>query len=182
MPRLEPPIKTDMSLEEFLEFEFGSEERHELVNGQVFLMAGGTRRHNRIAVRLGSLIENNSQDSSCLVAIADTLVLANDAPYYPDVMLYCQAEDDPRIVRRPCVIVEVLSAHTAETDRGEKWLNYQALESSQMYVLLEQDTMRAEVYRRVENGWHYERIERGMLKLPCVNLEVALEDIYSRLE
>lgn len=182
MPRLEPPIKTEVSLEAFLEFEFGSEEKHELVNGQVFLMAGGTRRHNRIAVRLGSLIENASQDSSCLVAIADTLVLANNAPYYPDVMVYCSPEDDPRIVKKPCLVVEVLSTRTAETDRGEKWLNYQTLGSLQVYVLLEQDTQRAEVFRRAEDGWRYEKIESGVLKLPCVDLEVKLEDIYSRLE
>ncbi|MDX2004321.1 MAG: hypothetical protein SFU83_03500 [Meiothermus sp.] len=61
-------------------------------------MAGRTRRHNRIAVRLGSLIESNSQNSSYLVAIADTLVLANTAPYYPDVMVYAQPKDDPRLV------------------------------------------------------------------------------------
>ncbi|MDX2004320.1 MAG: hypothetical protein SFU83_03495 [Meiothermus sp.] len=51
-----------------------------------------------------------------------------------------------------------------------------------MYVLLEQDTMRAEVFRRAESGWLYERIENGSLRLPCANLEVALSDIYSRLE
>jgi Uma2 family endonuclease len=190
MPRPEPPIKTDMSLETFLSFELGSKEKHELVGGQVFLMAGGTRRHNRIAVRLGSLIEHNSQHSRCLVAIADTFVLANNALYYPDVMVYCEPEDDPRIVKNPCLIVEVLSDRTAETDRGEKWLNYQTLRSLQMYVLLEQDTMRAEVFKRtfpdrgrgVEGSWLYEKVESGVLRLSCVDLEIALTDIYSRLE
>jgi Uma2 family endonuclease len=64
MPCPQPPIRTAVSPEEFLEYEFGSEETHELVNGLVFLMAGGSRRHHRIAVRFGSLIENNSQNSS----------------------------------------------------------------------------------------------------------------------
>ena len=181
MPRQEPPVKTALSLEEFLHFEAGSNAKHEYVQGQIFLMAGGTRRHNRIAVRLGSSIENKAQQTSCLVAIADTIVQAGDALYYPDVMVYCQPEEDLRVVKKPCLIVEVLSNHTAEIDRGEKWLNYQTIASLQMYVLLEQDTIRAEVFRRVEGGWFYERIESGALKLPCVDLEIALEEIYTRL-
>jgi Uma2 family endonuclease len=96
-------------------------------------------------------------------------------------MVYCQPEEDLRVVKKPCLIVEVLSDRAAEIDRGEKWLNYQTIPSLQMYVLLEQDTIRAEVFRRVEGGWFYERIESGTLKLPCVDLEIALEDIYSRL-
>ncbi len=182
MPRLEPPVRKDLTAEEFLHFEFGSEEKHEFVQGQIFRMAGGTRRHNRIAVRLGSLLENQSQNTHCLVAIADTLVQAADALYYPDVMLYCEREEDSRVVKKPCLIVEVLSDRTAETDRGEKWLNYQTLSSLQMYVLLEQTTPRAEVFRRVEGGWFYEKIESGMLRLSCLDLEVALEKIYSRLD
>lgn len=101
MPRLEPPVRIDLTVEEFLHFELGSEEKHEFVQGQIFLMAGGTRRHNRIAVRLGSLLENQSQNTHCLVAIADTLVQAADALYYPDVMLYCEREEDARVVKNP---------------------------------------------------------------------------------
>ncbi len=182
MPRQEPPVKTDLPLEEFLRFEASSDARHEYVRGQIFLMAGGTRRHNRIAVRLGSLIENQAQPTSCLVAIADTIVQAGNALYYPDAMVYCQPEEDPLLVKKPCLVVEVLSDRTAETDWGEKWLNYQTLPSLQIYVLLEQDTLRAEVFRRVEGGWFYERIESGPLRLPCVDLEVGLEDIHSRME
>jgi Uma2 family endonuclease len=95
-------------------------------------------------------------------------------------MVYCETEDDPRIVKKPCLMVEVLSDRTAETDRGEKWLNYQALPSLQRDVLLDPDTVRAEVFRRVEGGWHYEKIESGMLRLSCVDLEIALENLYSR--
>ena len=153
------------------------------MDGQIFLMAGGTRRHNRIAVRLGTRLEEASENTSCLVAIADTLVWANGETYYPDVMIYCESEGDPRLVKRPCVLVEVLSKKTEDIDRGEKWLNYQTLDSLQAYMLLEQETPRAEIYRRTADGWRYERIEAGgVLKLPCVGLEVALDDIYSRLD
>ena len=182
MPRAAPALNTEISLEQFLEFEAGSKERHEWVGGQVFLMAGGYRRHNRIAVRLGSKAENASENTSCLVAIADTLVWANGATYYPDVMVYCEDEDNSRLVKHPCVLVEVLSKSTEDIDRGEKWLNYQTLESLQAYVLLEQETPRAEVFRRVEGEWRYERIEAGgVLKLPCIDLELPLDEVYARI-
>lgn len=75
----------------------------------------------------------------------------------------------------------MLSESTQDIDRGEKWLNYQTLESLQAYVLLEQDTPRAEIFRRTPQGWLYKKIEVSeTLKLPCVNLEVALDSLYSR--
>lgn len=88
-------------MEEFLHFELGSQEKHAFVQGQIFLKAGGTRRNNRIAVRLGSLLENQSQNTHCLVAIADTLVQAADTLYYPDAMLYCERAEDARVVQKP---------------------------------------------------------------------------------
>jgi Uma2 family endonuclease len=181
MSRLAEPIKNNLSLEEFLVFEETALEKHEFVHGEIFLMAGGTRKHNRIAVRIGTFLENQAEETSCLVAIADTLVFANGATYYPDVMLYCQ-EEDQKMVHRPCVIIEVLSKRTEDTDRGEKWLNYQTIESLQSYILLEQDPPRAEVFKRDENGWRYEKIEiAGILEIPCLKTKISLEQIYSRL-
>jgi len=39
-----------MSVDEYLAFERESEQRHELVDGAVVAMGGGSRTHNRIAV------------------------------------------------------------------------------------------------------------------------------------
>ncbi|MGK0618274.1 Uma2 family endonuclease [Meiothermus cerbereus] len=183
MPRSQPPVKSGVSVEEYLAMEARASERHEYAHGQVFAMAGGSERHNRLAFELAMAIAQNSRDSGCRVLISDVKVQTpTSAFYYPDIMVVCDASDDhPYIKRSPCLIVEVLSESTLDIDRGEKWLNYQTIASLQMYVLLEQDTIRAEVFRRVEGGWFYERIESGTLKLPCVDLEIALEDIYTRL-
>ncbi|KZK15915.1 Uma2 family endonuclease [Meiothermus taiwanensis] len=183
MPRPKPPVKTEVSVEEFLDFEATSSERHEYAHGQVFAMAGNSERHNRLAFELAMAIAQNSRDTGCRVLMSDVKVQTpTGAVYYPDVMVVCDTSDDHLYIKRsPSLIVEVLSDSTLDIDRGEKWLNYQTLPSLQTYVLLEQNTMRAEVFRRAEGGWFYERIESGPLKLPCVNLEIALEDIYARL-
>ena len=51
MPR-EAPVSRATSFDEFLEMEIQSQERHEFVDGNVFVMPGGTPRHNRIAVNV----------------------------------------------------------------------------------------------------------------------------------
>lgn len=185
MPRLEPPVKTEVSLEGFLEFEASATERHEFVTGQVFAMAGTSERHNRLAFELAMAAAQAARENSCRILMSDVKLRApSGAVYYPDVMVVCDdSDDDPYIKRRPCLVVEVLSESTRDIDRGEKWLNYQSLDSLQAYMLLDQELPRAEIYRRTAEGWHYERIEAdGLLKLPCVGLEVPLDTIYSRLD
>lgn len=97
MPRLEPPVRKNLAVVEFLDFEPGSQEKHEFIQGQIVPMAGGTPRHNRLAVRLGSLLENPGQNTRCLVAIADTLAQAVDALYDPNVMPYWEQKDHARV-------------------------------------------------------------------------------------
>jgi Uma2 family endonuclease len=52
MARLEQPVRTATSFEEFLEFERSSPVRHEFIDGHLFVMAGGTDRHNQLAIRV----------------------------------------------------------------------------------------------------------------------------------
>ena len=55
----------------------------------------------------------------------------------------------------PVVIVEVLSRSTEEFDRGRKWLQYQTLPSLQHYLLVSQDELRIDHYRRQGSDWYY---------------------------
>lgn len=78
--------------------------------------------------------------------------------------------------------MEVLSDSTEAIDRGEKLRNYCKIETLRAYVLLSQDEPRAEVFRREADGWRYEAIEAdGILKLPCVNLEPSVAELYARV-
>lgn len=52
MARSAQPVKTGMSFENYLEFEQTAREKHEFVDGQLFMMAGASDRHNRLAGRL----------------------------------------------------------------------------------------------------------------------------------
>ena len=77
----------------------------------------------------------------------------------------------------PCLLLEVLSASTARIDRREKLLAYQSLPSVQTYLLVEQAFQRVEVYRR-SNHWQVEYFEQGQIPLDCLDMALAVSDIY----
>lgn len=183
MARESTPVKDGVTFEEFLEFESAGQVKHEFVDGRLFLMPGVTDRHNKIAGNIYVAARVALRDSRCDVYISDVLIRTpNNIGYYPDVFGTCDQDDsEPRVKRLPCFILEVLSSSTEAIDRGEKLLNYSRIPSLQTYVLLTQDEHRAEAFSRQSDGsWRYEVIESGgMLKLPCINLEMPLEDVYA---
>ena len=176
------PVRTGLTFDEYLRLEHNSPARHEYVHGQMFMLAGTSSHHNRLAGRLyARLLE--AEAGTCQTFFADIKVRTPDpgaTGYYPDVLVTCDEDDnDPYVKRKPCLIAEVLSPSTEAVERGEKLLNYRKLESLRAYVLLSQDPPRAEVYRRDEGGWRYEVRESGdVLKLPCVGLELPLNTLY----
>jgi Uma2 family endonuclease len=50
MPRSSPPVKSGLTFEDYLSFEETATEKHEFVDGQLFMMAGSTERHNRLTL------------------------------------------------------------------------------------------------------------------------------------
>ncbi len=183
MPRVAEQTKI-VTVTEYLEFEETATDKHEFVDGQVFAMAGASDAHNRIALRLAAMLLE-AETENCRTYSSDMKLQIGEIFYYPDVMVTCSNVDLKQNKKtQPCAIIEVLSSSTADIDRGEKWQNYQKLESLKTYVLLDQTKVTAEVFQRLEGeAWRYEKLELGSkLKIPCLNLEVALEDIYRGVE
>ncbi len=86
------------------------------------------------------------------------------------------AEPDPDSETSPCLIVEVLSPRTADTDDGEKCSNYQTLASLQDYLLRDPDTGEGTLYRRGGAFWTRVRLGRGgALELASVGLSCDLD-------
>ena len=80
----------------------------------------------------------------------------------------------------PNLIVEVLSESTETTDRREKRINYQTIESLQEYVLISQDEIKVEIYRKDNKGnWTVETLGKyDNLALDSVGLTLTMADIY----
>jgi len=57
----------------------------------------------------------------------------------------------------PCTIIEVLSESMEAKDRGEKWQGYRTIPSLREYVLIAQDQVYVEIFRKVEEEGKEER-------------------------
>ena len=184
MPRAAEPVKTGLTFEEYLELEHISPIKHEFVDGQMFVLADISDKHNRLAGRLYAWLLG-AEEGSCLTFFADMKVRTPDGVgYYSDVLVTCdEADDDAYVKRKPCLIIEILSPSTEAIDRGEKLHHYRTFETLQAYVLVNQEVARVEMYRREDDGsWRYEEREAGeSLRMPCLGFELQVDDLYKNL-
>lgn len=179
MPRATEHIL--MSAEEYLEFERQNQNKHEFVDGLVFAMAGGSEAHNLISGAVYIKARLAAATNTCRVYMEGVkLKVPSGNYYYPDVFIACNPNEFGQSVKTDaCLVVEVLSKGTADIDRGEKLHSYRRLASLQAYILLSQDKVMAELYRRLADGsWRYEVIEEGHLLLPCLDLSIDILELY----
>jgi Uma2 family endonuclease len=177
-----------LAVGDYLEGERFSEVRHEYIGGEVHAMAGASEAHNLIALNLASALHAHLRGKRCRAYIHDMKVrlevAGDDIFYYPDLMVACDPRDTDRYFKRhPLVLVEVLSPETERTDRREKFLGYQRLETLAEYVLVAQDKVEVTVFRRA-NGWQPEviRQEAAALRLDAVEFALPLGELYRDVE
>jgi Uma2 family endonuclease len=158
--------------EEYLAYERDSGLKHEFEDGEITAMAGGSRRHNALALRVGAALDA-MRAGDCVAFQSDQKirVLATGKATYPDVTVVSGTiEGDPAdptgaTITNPTVLVEVLSPSTEEEDRGNKWRHYQLLPSLQQYILASQHPPRIEVFRRTGEVWEYRDTHEGSVEL-----------------
>jgi Uma2 family endonuclease len=145
-----------LSPEAYLQLEQQSQTKQEYINGAVYAMAGASDAHVTIAGNLFARLLNHLRGGGCRVYIADMKVriLDRNCFYYPDVMVTCNPQDQttPTYKQFPKLIVEVLSNSTEAFDRGDKFADYQTLESLEEYVLINTRHQRIECFRRDSGG------------------------------
>lgn len=146
-----------MTLDEYVAFERDSLEKHELLDGEVVRMAGGSPEHNRIRFDAGRTFAEafDAAKINCDVYGSDQKVfITRKLAYYPDVIVVCsEAQFDERdMLRNPAVIVEVLSPSTAAFDRGGKFRQYRTVSSLRHILFIEQDRPIIEHYERDAAG------------------------------
>lgn len=158
---------------EYLAYEQDSGLKHEYEDGEIYAIAGGSRRHNALASRVSAALEAG-REPGCVAFQSDqkVRVLATGKAAYPDASVVCgPIEGDPAdpldaTITNPTLLVEVLSPSTEENDRGNKWQHYQQIPSLQEYVLVSQTEPRIERFRRLPSGaWEYTLVREGAVQL-----------------
>ena len=172
--------------------------RHEYINGELIAMSGASRAHNLITGNISGELRTLLRNSRCETYVNDMRVSTptTTSYFYPDVVIVCEEprfEDDAfDTLLNPIILVEVLSPSTEVYDRREKFAHYRQLPSLQEYVLVAQDRVLVEHYRRQEKqrttpttrkDWIYtdfQDIEES-LPLTSIHCELPLREIYERV-
>ncbi|MBP9803391.1 MAG: Uma2 family endonuclease [Candidatus Accumulibacter sp.] len=182
----QPASLAHYTFEDYLEWENRQPLRHEFVGGEVFSMTGASDLHNEVAGNLYTLLRQELRGTPCRVFMADVKVRIEtaDCAFYPDLLVTCAESDrsDRYVKRSPVVVVEVLSASTAAFDLGEKFAAYRQLDSLREYVLIDQERVRVQVFRRLDDQWLVDSVGPGeRLILESVGLAFAVEKVYEDL-
>lgn len=181
-------VENLLSEEEYLRFEEKAKIRHEFMDGEIFAMAGATRRHNLATTNVSRVLGNQLEETDCEVYSSDFRVRIREGHnVYPDVAVACgkiETTDNDKTLLNPIVIFEVLSKSTEKRDRGDKAEDYFKLESLQDYVLVSQYRIRVEHFsRQANNEWTLKIYEdlAETVELKSINSEVSLKSIYLKL-
>lgn len=180
------PLK-NLSLPDFVAWENAQPTRNEFYRGEVFAMVGPRRVHGEVVVNVLTALKHHLKGTPCRVySESMKLQVADDALFYPDVFVTCDAQDlrTDRIFRAPTLVLEVLSPTTAGFDRGLKFATYRRIPSLQEYLLIDPVERSVELFRRNAQGLFelHDRTATPSLVLASVGLEMSIADVFEGVE
>ncbi len=176
-----------ISVRDYLHGEGEAKRKHEYIEGAVYAMAGATNSHNRIATNATGLLHSQLRGHRCQVFNSDTKIRVRLSKgtrfYYPDASVVCWLNPPSDTFHdAPNLIVEVVSESTRRTDENEKREAYLTIDALCVYVLVEQNSATAMVYRRGECGFDIESYcGDATIPLPEIDCTLPLRELYENV-
>ncbi len=175
------------TIEEYLEMEEASDEKHEYYQGEIFTMSGAKLQHNIVTRNVyGKLIET-LRGKGCQPFGSDLRIHipSNTLFTYPDISIFCDEvktlNDDEFNALNPSVLIEILSPSTMNYNRGDKFKLYREISTLKEYILVDSLSISVEAFFINANGnWElkeYSSIEETLI-LPTLTIELSLKEIY----
>ena len=165
--------------------------KSEFYDGEMFAMAGGTKRHSRIGTNLTVEFGNKLRGHRCQPFNADLRVKveASGLYTYPDLSVVCgedhHVDGELDTLINPTLIVEVLSESTESYDRGKKFQHYQQIPTLKEYLLVSQDEPRIEQFvRQAGNRWLLREASglKASLALPSLKISISLAAVFRNVK
>ena len=178
---------TNLTPEEYFAWEEQQLEKHELIDGEVYAMSGGSVNHSRIAIRFTTMFDTHLDASSCITGNSDLKVniVGSNNYTYPDASVTCDDRDKTttQYITYPCLIVEVLSASTEAYDRGGKFRMYRQNPALIDYLLVSSTSIEIDLYHKNDAGeWLIINYKAGdTIELKSINLNFSIEQVYRGL-
>ena len=190
--------KNKFTVQEYLEFEKSSLERHEFYKGEIFrmhghgellAMSGASYKHNIIFSNLFTGLGGRLKGKSCQPYGPDMRInIPENTLYtYPDIAVVCGdlqiSPEDEDSVLKPTILIEILSPSTRNYDQGEKFRLYRDIPTLKELILVDTDAVRIAVFRVNDKGhWELEEYKSitDQLFLTSVGVIIPVSEIYER--
>lgn len=171
------------TLEEYFALEETAETRHEFVHGKLIAMPGESKIANKIVGNCHFTLRTALRGKPFDIFMHDVrLIVRPEQIYrYPDLVVAPTTDQhDTHAITQPALIIEVLSESTARTDRDDKLKEYSQMERLHYYLLVEQDKISVECFRRNGTKWEYEWYEAlsEVVEMPFFPLALPLSEVY----
>ncbi len=174
-----------MTVEEYLAFEVGSEIKNEYIDGEIYAMTGGTGKHSSITINTIIAIGIQLRSSDCSLHSSDMRIKVGPSRYvYPDLSAVCgnatYDDDSATTLLNPVLVIEVTSPSSIDYDRVIKREYYGAVESLQAYLVIDQHQALAELYTRTQEGWNLQEFADmdAVVPLDVIGRSLPLTEVY----
>lgn len=179
--------RKNWTIEEYLEMEQASDEKHEYYQGEIFAMSGAKLPHNIITRNVYGILIQRLKGKGCQPFGSDFRIHipSNTLFTYPDISIFCDEvktlNDDEWNALNPSALIEVLSPSTKSYDRGDKFNLYRDISTLKEYVLIDSSRISAEVFSINEKGkWElreYKSVE-DVIEFSSIEVSVHMKEIY----
>lgn len=143
-----------ITADEFLTWDDGTDQRYELIDGQIVAMAPPSDPHGTIAVNAAIEISRRLEGRIPCRAIVEAGIRLDEHNHYEaDVAVTCAEPRQAAYVEEPVLIVEVLSASTHRDDVAVKVKRYIELPSVLEIWLVDSRERWVQVWRRQADAW-----------------------------
>ena len=182
-----------ISEEEYWALDEAAERKHEYFAGAMWQMSGGSPGHAQLIANVQTTINVHLRGRACYGTSSEQRVKtgAHGLQTYPDAAIICPPPIfDPHnrnTLLNPRAIFEVLSPSTRNWDRSGKFDHYKSIASLTDYILVDQDWIRVEHFRRLaDESWalrtYVRRVDSLSLELPDGVLLLPLSEFYERFD
>ena len=180
-------VRPTLTDDDYLAFERAADARHELINGELVAMAGGSMLHSAVCTNIVAELRLRLRgrtwrpfESNLRVHVAATGLYC-----YPDVTVVCGEPErhpkDRHTLLNPSLLVEVLSPATRNIDLGEKAEHYRALPGLAAFLMVDPLARKVGVYvRQPDDIWNLRSLGMGeSVKLVALDLEIPVAEFFA---
>ncbi len=181
-------VQTKFTYEDYLLFPDDGR-RHELIDGDHYMTPSPSRKHQRIALNLSSIIATylRHQPLGELYTAPFDVLLSDLDVVQPDLLFVCTARaailTAAHVRGTPDLVVEILSETTRRTDEIIKRKLYERF-GVQEYWIIDPELETIKIYRMIAQGYHrvaeLDNEAVVMLSTPLLpDLSIPLKDIFA---